>query len=164
MARPLVRRAQHESRHPAGRDDVGHWRQWATPKPAAGTRVSSRHRHATHVHPCVALGRADTAGFERRLPEGHTVGLRMVGNPAGAVVPDVRHRRRHAAARLTCASACTMSKGMRCSPMAKKRRLRAVCAPHRASPGTSMDPKLSVSVRGWRDVHPPLTGRCAITA
>ena len=30
--------------------------------------ISSRPRHASHVHPCVVLGRADTAGFERRLP------------------------------------------------------------------------------------------------
>jgi hypothetical protein len=53
-----------------------------------------------------------------------------------------------AAARLICASACTIADGIRCSPMAKKRRLRSVCAPHSASPGTSLGPKLSVSVRG----------------
>jgi predicted nucleic acid-binding protein len=36
---------------------------------------------------------------------------------------------------------------MRCRPIAKKRRLRSVWAPHKASPGTSIEPKLSVSVR-----------------
>ena len=36
---------------------------------------------------------------------------------------------------------------MRSSYIANKRRLRAVCAPHSRSTGTSMAPKLSVSIR-----------------
>ena len=58
-----------------------------------------------------------------------------------------RSRLTSAAARLISASACTIASGMRCWPIAKKRRLRSVCAPHSASPGTSIGPKLSVSVR-----------------
>lgn len=40
-----------------------------------------------------------------------------------------------------------MSMGMRCSPMAKNCKLRAVCAPHHTPAGTRTVPKLSVTVR-----------------
>ena len=72
---------------------------------------------------------------------------------AAAMASDVgasskpRSRLTQAPAHLTQASAWTTGNGMRCSPMAKNLRLRAVCAAHSASSGTSMGPKLSCSVR-----------------
>ena len=68
---------------------------------------------------------------------------------APALTGSIRCRSRltPAAAHLIQASEWINSIGMRWVPMAKKRWLRAVCAPHRASAGTSIGPKLSCSIR-----------------